>query len=79
MWKQEHRQPLADIEKEPKRYPTDLTGAECLAAGHAITPLTIETRRLFSWWATTTAQVGKRSSNRGFKAAPDRSVEASGE
>jgi transposase len=31
MWKQEHRQPLAEIEKKAKRYPTDLTDAEWLA------------------------------------------------
>jgi hypothetical protein len=33
MWKQEHRQPLAEIEKKANRYPTDPTDAECLAAG----------------------------------------------
>jgi len=31
MWKQEHRQRLADIEKKTERYPTDLTDAEWTA------------------------------------------------
>jgi transposase len=31
MWKQEHHQRLAEIEKKAKRYPTDLTDAEWLA------------------------------------------------